>query len=380
MNLSISTPILEFPRHDIAKLSPAMTRKLAIAVTSCAGKSDPADATVEDLLNYFPARYEDRSNFLSIEHIEDGLDAAVEIYVKTSTGYRVGKNRNPRRPPLYVFEITGSDAAREKRPVTVKWFVSGKQADRIVDYYAERFRRGTRFVAYGKWEMDERRGAFSLMVNKPDELEILPEDAAAGVNGPLIAAAVLPNVDELEEDVSNPEFATVHTARRVPIYRKLGPFQTKRLREIVFDVLRKIDQNSGSDPLPVDLVERRNLLPRMQAISEIHFPPDDSSLADYEMFRSRAHRRLIFDEFFWLAFSMQLLRGERQKEPKGTVIEISDTTRERLKSLLPFALTGAQKKVIGEIFADLKGEIIAFQRNFVICVKLIAVISPRVFG
>src|SRR5258706_7237328 len=51
---------------------------------------------------------------------------------------------------------------------------------------------------------------------------------------------------------------------------------------------------------------------------------------------------------------MQLLRGERQKEPKGTVIEITDATKDGLKRILPFSLTGAQKKVIGEIFDDLK--------------------------
>ncbi len=75
------------------------------------------------------------------------------------------------------------------------------------------------------------------------------------------------------------------------------------------------------------------------------------------MFRSAPHRRLIFDEFFWLSFAMQLLRGRRRHEPKGTVIEIGDATRERLKSILPFALTGAQKRVVGEIFADLKSDV-----------------------
>ncbi|MBK8305277.1 MAG: ATP-dependent DNA helicase RecG, partial [Chloracidobacterium sp.] len=160
----------------------------------------------------------------------------------------------------------------------------------------------------------------------------------------------------LIEDLGNPEFAPVHTARRVPVYRKLGDLQTKRLREIVYDVLQKLDTKSVTDDLPSDLLERQNLATRAQALAEIHFPPEDSSIAEYEMFRSPAHKRLIFDEFFWLSFSMQLLRGERQKEPKGTVIEITDSTKERLKSILPFTLTGAQKKVTGEIFDDLKSD------------------------
>ncbi|MEO6051333.1 MAG: ATP-dependent DNA helicase RecG, partial [Pyrinomonadaceae bacterium] len=154
----------------------------------------------------------------------------------------------------------------------------------------------------------------------------------------------------------SPEFAPVHTARRVPIYRKLGEFQTKRIREIVYDVLQKLDVASVVDSLPSSLLERQDLATRAQALNEIHFPPDDSSIAEYEMFRSAAHKRLIFDEFFWLSFSMQLLRGERQKEPKGTVIDIAEATKERLKKLLPFTLTHAQEKVIGEIFDDLKSD------------------------
>ena len=360
MKLSLTTPILEFTRHEIAKLSPAMTRKFAVALAGFANRADPAAVTVEDLLNYFPARYEDRSRMLPIDHIEDGMDAAVEVYVKVSGGFRVGKNRDPRKPPLFVFEISGSDAARSLRPIVVKWFVSGRNAGDIVNWHSDRFRQGTRFIAYGKWEWDERRNTFGLMVNKPDELEILPPSPT---NFSLLPDAETPtnsslsdDADDLLEDTGDPEFAPVHTARRVPIYRKLGPFQTKRLREIMYDVLQKLDKTTVPDNMPADLLERQGLATRAEALSEIHFPPDDSSIAAYEMFDSAAHKRLIFDEFFWLSFSMQLLRGERQKEPKGTVIEISDSTKERLKQILPFKLTNAQIKVIGEIFSDLKSD------------------------
>ena len=110
--IHISTPLVEIPGHLIANTSAAIRRKLAIAVAGFAGKTDPNQATVEDLLHYFPARYEDRSNMLSIDMIEDGMEAAVEIVVKVSGGYRVGKNRNPRQPPLFLFEISGADVAR----------------------------------------------------------------------------------------------------------------------------------------------------------------------------------------------------------------------------------------------------------------------------
>ncbi len=359
MRLTIESPILEFPRHGIAKLSAGMAGKLAVAIAPVAAKTDPADVTAEDLLNYFPARYEDRSNFIALDQLQDGLEAAVEIYVKVSGGFQVGKNRDPRQPPLFIFEISGSDAQNRLKPVVVKWFVSGKQAKRIVSYYEERFPRGTRFVAYGKWEWDKRLQTYALLVNKPEELEILP--STTGPETPESSPALeKPNSEreskELAEDTGDPEFATVHTARRVPVYRKLGDFQTKRMREIVYSTLEHLDERSVPDNLPADLRERQDLITRAAALKQIHFPPDDALISEYEMFRSPAHKHLIFDEFFWLSFTMQLLRGERRKEPKGTVIEISDITKDRLKSLLPFKLTSAQKKVIGEIFADLKSD------------------------
>ena len=358
MKLKLDTLIIELFRYDIAKLSLAMSRKLAVALAGFAAKTDVDAVTVEDLLNYFPARYEDRSNLLSIDKLEDGLEAAVEIYVKVSGGFQVGKNRGPKQPPLFIFEISGCDEERRFRPVTIKWFVSGRNAKEIVNWYSDRFKQGTRFVAFGKWEWDSRRNTFALMLTKPDELEILPMSEPTEVAGDLTQPAATAGIDadDLDDDTGDPAFDTVHTARSVPIYRKLGPFQTKRLREIIHSILQNLDRSSVPENLPADLLERQNLATRAQALVEIHFPPDDSSIPEYEMFRSPAHKRLIFDEFFWLSFSMQLLRGERQKEPKGTVIEITETTKGRLKSLLPFTLTAAQKKVIGEIFADLKSD------------------------
>ncbi len=381
MKLTLDTPIIDLFRHDIAKLSLAMSRKLAVALAGVAGKTNPDLATVEDLLNYFPMRYEDRSNFLTLDQLEEGMEASVEINVRTAAGVRVGKNRGPRQPPLFIFEITGGDAERKLRPVVVKWFVSGRNAGQIVSWHEERFKRGTRFVAHGLWEMDDRRGIFSLKTVKPEELEILPSEppaVAGGLTQPTLpsggeshdlishdpnnkiqppAAAGGADPDrELLEDIADPRLTMIHTGRRVPVYRKLGPFQTKRLREIVHGVLAELDTSTVAENLTAEILERQHLLSRSQAVAEIHFPPENASLAGYEMFRSPAQKRLIFDEFFWLSFSMQLLRGERQKEPKGTVIEIAETTKERLKNILPFTLTAAQKKVIGEIFGDLKSD------------------------
>ena len=360
MKLSLKTSLLELKDYEIANLSAAMARKLALAVATFSYKNDLTDATIEDLLNYFPMRYEDRSNFMQIDEISEELEASVELYTRVAGGFQVGKNRGPKAPPLFIFEITGGDAERTRKPVVVWWFISGKGAYNIVNYWQKKFERGTRFVAYGKWEWDSRKNTYALRINKPDELEILPEINDYEEFGLLrnLTENEKPSAENESDDLSDeeldPRLATIHVGRRVPVYRKLGPFQTKRLREIIFNVLENLDADSVADRLPADLIERQKLISRFQAIKEIHFPPENSSISEYETARSQAHRRLIFEEFFWVSFALQLKRGERAKEPKGPIIEISDRTAERVKALLPFVLTGAQERVIQRIFDDMQ--------------------------
>jgi ATP-dependent DNA helicase RecG len=355
MSLTIETPIIGLYSFHVAGLSQHMSRKLAAAVANFAAKSEVNDAMVGDLLNYFPTRYEDRSNLLQIDELYDGLEASVEIYTRVAGGFRVGRNRGPRQPPLYIYEVSGSDRERTRKPVVVYWFISGKAANSIINYYNERFTRGSRFVAFGRWEWDARRNTFALKLNKPDELEMLPP-----VEAELLDFEPTPDSeeesDDLLEGLGSPEFAKIHTSRSVPVYRKLGPFKTKRLREIIFAVLASLEPSSVRENLPAETVKRHELIAHSQAIAEIHFPPAEVPLSEYERFISRAHRRLIFDEFFWLSLALQLQRGTRKKERKGAVIEVSDTFADRVKELLPFTLTDAQKRVIRQVLADMTSD------------------------
>ena len=370
--IKLQTPVIELNKQGVASLSAPAARKLALAVATFANLTDAAEATVEDLLNYLPMRWEDRSALTRIGELYDGLETAVELFARVSGGFQVGKNRSPKAPPLWIFEITASDAERTHKPVVVFWFVAGKQAFRIVNYHQNRFPRGTRFVAFGKWEWDARRNTFALRLNKPDELEILPDEADFDSFGLLKEIPGAENAenhngegkgqrtkDEGQEDEIEdfPEqFPAIHVGRRVPVYRKLGQFQTKRLREIIFDVVNRLDEKSVEETLPPDLIKRQKLISRFDALSEIHFPPENSQIADYERARSAAHLRLIFEEFFWNSFALAFRRGERAKEPKGAVIEISPKIRERIFSILPFELTGAQSKVVERIFEDMQSD------------------------
>jgi len=359
MKLLFDTPLVDLNKFEIAKLSKAMARKLATATANHVGKTDLTKATVEDLLNYFPKRYEDRSNMMPISELYDGSEAAVELFVRVSGGFRVGRNRPRKAPPLYIFELSASDIDRTHKPIVVWWFVSGKSARRIVNYWKKKFERGTRFVAYGRWEWDSRRNTFALKFAKPDELEILPSVEDSDSFGLLKGQDVKSTQnaeDDLEEDTDMSELAMVHVGRRVPVYRKFGEFQTKRLREIFYDIFRNLDFESIEDNLPTELCKKQKLISRAKAIEEIHFPPAESNLVDYVAARSEAHLRLIFEEFFWVSFALRLKRGERVKEKKGASIKVSKDSYRGIDKILPFTLTGAQDRVIKQIFSDMESD------------------------
>ena len=195
-----------------------------------------------------------------------------------------------------------------------------------------------RFIAFGKWEHDDRRGTYSLRLNKPDELELITGG------------------EDEEGTETDPKLAAIHVGRRVPVYRKLGDFRSKRLREIVHEVLARLPDKAFTESLPRELLQRRKLISRGPALRDVHFPSGKIPLEDYEAMRSPAHQRLIFEELFWVALRIAIKRGERIKEPKGAAIKIDPAMKLRIGSVLPFKLTEAQRRVVKELFRDMRSD------------------------
>jgi len=346
--ISLNTSIEDLHSFKIARLGPVLSRKLAKALATQTYKKSPAAVTVEDLLNYFPMRYEDRSHPALIKDLKEGVEASLELTVTHAHGYAVRNQRGYGRPQLYIFEVAGIDGPMTGREVIVWWFVSGRRAYDIVKYYTAKLARGTRFITFGRWEWEARRNTYKLRLNNAaDELEILlpPEDTEAH-------AEVDP--EQSEENLPDPALAAIHVGRRVPVYRKLGEFNSKRVREIVHAVLALLSEKEIEETLPADLRHREDLIGRAQALREIHFPPQDVSMADYEISRSRAHLRMIFEDFFWVAFAIGLKRGQRVKEIKDATVLINKPVKDRIASIMPFKLTRAQRKVTAQIFNDMQ--------------------------
>ena len=348
--ISLNTPIEDLHNFRIARLGPVLSRKLAAALANQVHKKASAEATVEDLLTYFPMRYEDRLRPALIKDLQEGMEASLDLTVVNAHGYPVNRARGYGRPQLFIFEVFGIDATMSGRDVIVWWFVSGRRAYDIVKYYKTRLVQGTRFITFGRWEWEARRSRYKLRLNKPaDELEVLaaPEllDHATDETS---------NPEQAEENIPDPSLAAIHVGRRVPVYRKLGEFNSKRIREIVHAVLSRLDDKAIEETLPADLRHRTKLISRAQATREIHFPSPDASMTDYELSKSQAHLRMIFEDFFWVTFAIGLKRGQRVKETKDTPVRIDKNVKEAISSVMPFKLTDAQRNVTKQIFRDMQ--------------------------
>jgi len=343
--ISLNTPIEDLHSFKIARLGQILSQKLAKALAAQTHKKNSAEATVEDLLNYFPMRYEDRSRPALIKDLHEGVEASLDLTVTKTNGYAV---RNPRgfgRPQLYIFEVYGIDGPMTGREVIVWWFVSGRRAYDIVKYYNAKLTRGTRFITFGRWEWEGRRSTFKLRLNSAaDELEILSPPLETTTDDP----------EQSEENQPDPSLAAIHVGRRVPVYRKLGDFNSKRVREIVHAVLSLLNNKAIEETLPADLRHRAKLIGRAEAVREIHFPPAEVSMADYEQSKSPAHLRMIFEDFFWVTFAIGLKRGQREKEIKATPLRIDKAVKAHIASVMPFKLTNAQVKVTKQIFNDMQ--------------------------
>jgi len=261
---------------------------------------------VEDLLTYAPFRYEDRSNVKSLRDLAPGEMATVLAEVRST------KVSGFRRRNLGLFEATFTDASRGV--LAGKWFHGAYLADVLVP--------GQKMALYGKVEFDTYSGHLAMM---HPEYEILADD----------------------EDGD----ASLHTGRIVPVYEAAGKVTTRALRTLLHRILESTAP-LRDDPLPEHIRARLKLPDRWSAIRELHFPPADADLRVLNAFRWPSQYRLIFEEFFWLECGLELKRAKARLQP-GIQFALTDRARERIKAMLPFRPTGAQKRVLAEIAHDM---------------------------
>jgi ATP-dependent DNA helicase RecG len=201
-------------------------------------------------------------------------------------------------------------------------------------FLADVFRPHQRVILYGKLELT----SFGLQMQSPQYELLKAEDGDEGETGEGGRAGA--------DD-------TLHTGRIVPIYEKTGNLTTKMQRVLVHEALGQLPPYLP-DPIPARVLDRQKLIDRRHALEQVHFPPEGSRIEELNAFRSPAHRRLIFEEFFLFQLGLLVRKRNSETERKPHPVVITEQIRESARKVLPFKLTGDQRRAIAEIVEDMK--------------------------
>jgi ATP-dependent DNA helicase RecG len=274
--------------------------------------------TVEDLLYHLPFRYEDRLNPQSMSELKAGTMASIIGEVRGTVLLRT------RSMPL--FEMT---VGQGLSTVKAMWFNG--------TYLRDRFRAGQMVALYGKLEAS-RSSAGKFKMIQP-QFEILPSP-----------------------DSPEAEFVMLEVGRIVPVYEFLGgttawgaKLTSRWLRRVVWALLEELGADGDRVPetLPLALRKRLGLPGRLEALKAVHFPEAGTPMTELMSAATPGHRRLIFEELFYLELGLELKR-RRMRERVGTAFVTNVKVREAIKQVLPFHPTSAQKRVLGEIASDMR--------------------------
>jgi ATP-dependent DNA helicase RecG len=264
--------------------------------------------TAEDLLYHLPFRYEDRQHPRSLDELQPGETASVIAEVRGSALLRT------RRMP--IFEMT---VGQGRLSLKCMWFNGS--------YLEGKFHAGQTVALYGR--VEPSRSTNNLKMIQP-QFEVLPDDS------------------------DDAETRLLEIGRITPVYESLGGARlvSRWQRKVIFRLLESM-RGAVPECLPQSMVERLNLPDRETALREVHYPPEGTAFAQLQDWSTPAHRRLIFEELFFLELGLELKR-RRMRQRAGIGFATTDKVREAIREVLPFHPTTAQKRALGEIVTDMR--------------------------
>jgi len=247
--------------------------------------------TIRDLLYFFPHRHLDYSQKKPISQLAEGEEETIVANVWQAQLISLGGRRSTE---AIVGDETGN--------VRVVWFNN--------PYLAKNLVTNTRLIISGRVGLFNGRHVF-----QSPEWELMGSDDL------------------------------VHTGRLVPLYSLTQGLRPRQVRKLMKEVIDRWAY-SMSDFLAVEIRKRCRFLELPEAIGQAHYPDDESM-------KMRARERLAFDELFLLQLGvLNKKRDWQESQPGNSLIPEAGVLDTFLKSL-PFALTTAQQKVLGELLADL---------------------------
>lgn len=268
--------------------------------------------TVEDLLLHLPFRYEDRLNPRALNELKAGETASVIAEVRGAALLRT------RRMP--IFEMTVGQGLTSMKCL---WFHG--------TYLEGKFKPGQMVALYGKVEASRSGRGFKMI---QPQFEVLPDGGD----------------DALDR--------ILEVGRITPVYESLGGSRlaSRWIRRTIWNALEELKggfQETLPGAMPESILRRLGLPSREEALRTVHFPLAGTSMSQLQASSTPAHRRLIFEELFYLELGLEVKRRKFQ-EKAGVVFETGEKVRAALREVLPFHPTTAQKRALGEIAGDMR--------------------------
>ncbi len=255
-------------------------------------------SSYEDLLFYFPYKYIDRSRFYKVAEITGNMPY---IQLKGRILYydTVGEGRTRRLVAKFT-DGTGT--------IDLVWFKG-------LNYVTDKYKTGTEYIVFGK------PTEFGHIYNIPHP-DIDPVDQEGQV-----AAGLTPFYNTSEK-------------------MKKSFLHSKAIQNLQYTLLSALNWELP-ETLPPDVLSRIRMMPLKEAIRNIHFPESAEKL-------KQAQVRLKFDELFFIQLNILRTASLRKLKLKGIVFPtVGNYFNTFYKDYLPFELTGAQKRVVKEIRADM---------------------------
>jgi RecG-like helicase len=255
--------------------------------------------TFKDLLYFFPFRYVDRSKVYTIKELLPSM-AYIQVRGKITSINIVGETPKNKRLIATLQDPTGR--------IELIFFKGLK-------WMQEKLKIGTEYIAFGKPQ--EFNGSINMV---HPELN-LPTDEI------LYGGSTMMGVYSSTEKLKN------------------NGIGNKIFSKFILTILEK-HLNSIPDSLPPYILQKKNLCSLKDAIKNIHFPTDNSLLA-------KAQLRLKYQELFYLQLSLLKQKSIRMRKDSGIIMSKVGEGFNSCYASLPFPLTGAQKRVIKEMRADM---------------------------
>lgn len=254
--------------------------------------------TYGDLIEYYPFRHEDRSKFHYIRDLNEEMPAA-QIKGRLTSIETIGSGHKQRLVANFQ-DATGN--------MELLWFQG-------VNWFLKSLRINGEYIVYGKPTMFG--GRFSI--THPEVELINPAKDQSGYFMPV--------------------YSLTEKLRKKFIDSKLIASWQKNLLQIADPYI--------SETLPKEIIEKYRLVPKNISLWWLHAPKNYDEL-------HQSHRRLKFEELFYNQLKLISLSLVRKNEYSGQIFNQASLITDFVSNHLPFELTGAQKRVLTEIYQDLK--------------------------